>query len=475
MTARFSLISLVAAIVATPAVSAQDLPIQLHIDHASFAYDETSSLVEMYLAFKATTLPFVAGDGRFFASMPVDLSIHRSSAAVSAGTSAETVWTDSLDLSFEIADTTGFQEGQQFVHPVRAAVPPGEYELQVTIPGDGLGRRELMLRRELIIPDYSDSNLVALSDVTLASELRQAESRDEAFYKNGLVVKPNTSQLYGAGLSRLFFYAEAYNLDRLARSSDKYTLFSYISQANQPRPLEGLQSRSVRELRSPDVLVGSFDLSALPSGSYFLRLALLNAENESIVERSRKFFVYNPHIQQAVPLGLETEFETSQYATMTLEEVEQMTEYISVIMTDSERRQSRSVRDPEERRRNLRMFWQRRDPDSNTAVNEFQERFYQRLRYANDRYTTEFDEGWETDRGRALLKYGSPTAIEPHLFDRGFRPHEIWEYNNIPGEGQAMFVFADRDGYGFFELLHSTVSGERKLPNWQAEIRQSTQ
>lgn len=467
---RFLTSCLLVALIAVPVSQAQDMPVQLDVDHASFAYDGSASMVEMYMAFEARTLPFLADGDHFMASLPVDVTIQRSTEALLPGSPAEAVWSDSLDLSFVIADTTGLQEGQQFVHQVRAAVPPGEYELQINLPASA-SRPQLMLRRDVIVPDFSDSDLVELSDITLASELRQATNREEAFFKNGLVVKPNANQLYGAGLSQLFFYAEAYNLDRLAATSDEYTLLAYVAEANLPQPIEGLQRRTKRPLRSPDVLVGNFNLATLPSGSYFLRVALLNSENESVVERSRKFFVYNPHIQQVVRRSLEADFETSQYATMPVEEVDKMMEHIQAIATDNERSRMRGIEDLEERRRFLMNFWQTRDPNPNSPLNEFQDEFYQRLQYANDRYTTTFDEGWKTDRGRALLKYGTPTNVEPHLFDRGFRPYEIWQYNNIPGEGQAIFIFADRDGYGFFELLHSTVSGERKLVNWQQEIR----
>jgi hypothetical protein len=61
--------------------------------------------------------------------------------------------------------------------------------------------------------------------------------------------------------------------------------------------------------------------------------------------------------------------------------------------------------------------------------------------------------------------------IEPHLYDRDMIPHEIWQYNNIPGEGRAVFVFADRNSFGRFELIHSSVPGERSLPDWQEELR----
>ena len=472
--ARRVLAVLAAAILSLSSAEAQDLPIQLDLDHASFAYDDASSLIEVYLAFEATTLPFQSADAGFMAILPLDLAVRHATEAVLPGSPVEAVWADSTNLSFVIADTSALQQGQQFVHQVRAAIPPGEYELQVTIPGDA-SRSQLMLRRDIVVPNFSDSDLVEMSDITLASELRRAETREEAFYKNGLVVKPNANQLYGSGLSQLFYYAEAYNLDRLASQSDNYTLLAYVAEANLPQPIEGLQKRSERPLRNPDVLVGNFDLSLLPSGSYFLRVALLNSRNESIVERSRKFFVYNPHIQQVVSRGLEEDFETSQYATMGIDEVDQMMAHIEVIATENERTRIRNIQDLEERRRFLMNFWQMRDPNPNTPINEFQEEFYQRLQYANDRYTTSFDEGWQTDRGRTLIKYGSPTNVDPHLFDRGFRPYEVWEYNNIPGEGQAIFVFADRDGYGFFELLHSTVTGERKLANWQNEIRETTQ
>ncbi|MFT5142838.1 MAG: GWxTD domain-containing protein [Rhodothermales bacterium] len=469
---RTFLVCMLAGVLSVSAVTAQDLPIQLDVDHASFAYDDSASMIEMYLAFEAKTLPFVGSELGFSAILPVDISVQRSTDALLPGSPIEAVWSDSLDLTFVIADTSGLQEGQQFLHQVRAAVPPGEYEMQIIIP-EGANRPQLMLRRDMVVPDFSDSDLVELSDITLASELRQASSRDEAFFKNGLVVKPNANQLFGSGLNQLFFYAEAYNLNRLSAESENYTMLSYIARANLPQPIENLQRRALRPIRDPDVVVGNFDLSLLPSGSYFLRLAVLNSDNESVVERSRKFFVYNPHIQQVVTQGLETDFETSQYANMAVEEVDQMQAHIQSIATTTEKSRMKTIEDLEERRRFLMQFWMTRDPNTNTPVNELQEEFYQRLQYANDRYTTAFDEGWETDRGRTLLRFGSPTNVDPHLFDRGLRPHEIWQYNNIPGEGQAIFVFADRDGYGFFELLHSTVSGERKLANWQAEIRET--
>ena len=450
----------------------QAIPVQIDLDHATFALEEATSLVEFYLSFEAATLSYVSAEQGFLAELPVGMTMMRSTQAGMSDTPEEPVWQDELNLSFMMADTTGLAEGQHFVHQVRAAIPPGEYELRVNVPEDAAqGRLGVEMRRDVVVPDFGGESLVRISDITLASSIQQSQDRESPFWKNGLLIRPNANQLFGSGLNTLFYYTEVYNLDA-ADMGDTYTVFSYLSDANLPTPMSQYSKRSSRQLRSPDVLVGTFNIRELPSGSYFLRIAVLNENNESVAEQARKFFVYNPDVERETQVvSLEETFETSQYARMTEEELDRMEDHIDVIATDAERRRLRGIRDLDERRRFFMQFWTVRDPNPNTPVNEYQDEFYSLIQYANDRYTNSFREGWQTDRGRTLIRYGAPTAIEPHLFDRGMVPYEVWEYNNIPGEGQAIFVFADPNELGEFELMHSTVSGERQMANWQSELR----
>lgn len=447
------------------------LPIQVDLDHATFAYDADQSLVEVYMAFGANSLQYTSVEEGFLARLPLDLSVQRSTDATLEGTPEDAVWQDTLTLSFVLPDTTGLLPGQYFVHQLRVPVRPGEYELHVTVPEDpAMGRSRLRLQRDILVPDFSQSQLVGLSDITLATTINQSEERDNPFFKNGLVIRPNANQLYGEGLNRLFYYAEAYNTDAVVEDDEKYTLLAYIAEANRPQPLPGLERRNERDPRSPDVLVGTFNLKSLPSGSYFLRLAVLDDENQALAEQSRKFFIFNPSVQREEPVALEASFETSEYATMSEEEVDKSFEHVAVIATDRDKRRMRSIQDLDERRRFLMDFWRARDPNPTTPVNEFKDEYYSRLQYANERYSSSLTEGWKSDRGRTLIKYGPPAQIEPHLYDRESLPYEIWQYNNIPGEGQAIFIFADRNSFGEFELLHSTVSGEPKMSNWQQEL-----
>ena len=448
-------------------------PVEVDLDHAAFAYDDSESMLEVYLAFGASSLQYVAEAEQYLARLPLTMALLRSTSATLEGTPSDPIWQDDLTLDFAVADTAGLVQGQYFVRQARLTVLPGEYELRVVIPADAAqGRQELELRRDVLVPDFADNTLIGLSDITLATTITRGQDRNDQFYKNGLIIRPNANQLYGAGMTNLFYYAEAYNIDTIASGGGQYTLLTYVAEANSPQPLPGLQKRTQRPARTPDVLAGSFQINELPSGSYFLRLVLLDENNESRAEQSRKFFVFNPNVAREQALALETSFETSAYATMTEEEVEKGLKHMRIIATEQEQRRARGIQDLDEKRRFLMDFWQVRDPDPSTLINEFREEFYGRLQYANERYSVRSMEGWQTDRGQTLIKYGSPSAIEPHLYDRGFKPYEIWEYNNIPGEGQAVFIFADRDGFGEFEMIHSTVAGERKLANWMEEIRE---
>lgn len=462
-----ALLLILAALLALPA-SAQI--VQVDMDQAAFAYDDDNALLEVYLAFDASTLPFEPVDANFEALLPVRLALGQSSIAL-PGVAPVSVWQDTLALRFLVADTSMAVPGRYYLQQVRTLVAPGAYVLSATIPA-AEGRSEVMLRRDVLVPDFSRaSRMAALSDVELASAIGASTDRDDPFYKNGLIVRPNANQLYGEGVSRLFYYAEAYGTGTVG-AGDEYTLYAFVSEANRPTPVAGLSQRTKRAARSPDVLVGSFDVSALASGSYFLRLAVLDANNEAVAEQSRKFFVYNPNVQREVAAtGPTATFEETSYAAMPEAEVDVAMELAEVIATQTEQRRMRRIQDLDERRRFLADFWEARNPNPGTQVNTVRDEFERRVEYVSDRYGTPRREGWKTDRGRVILKYGQPTSVTPRLYERDAYPHDIWTYNNIPGEGQALFVFVDRDGFGEFRLLHADVAGETNLPNWRDEVQ----
>ncbi len=95
-------------------------------------------------------------------------------------------------------------------------------------------------------------------------------------------------------------------------------------------------------------------------------------------------------------------------------------------------------------------FWKKLDPTPDTPFNELQAEFYERVAYANEKFSLTRDDGWRTDRGRIYIVYGPPDSVE-HQRDRQFRDYEIWRYTNLHKE----FVFWDRNGTGNYQLVRA--------------------
>jgi len=93
-------------------------------------------------------------------------------------------------------------------------------------------------------------------------------------------------------------------------------------------------------------------------------------------------------------------------------------------------------------------FWESRDPNSATPVNEFQDDFFRRLRYANQHFGTAVLPGWKTDRGYVVLKYGDPDRIERSSLSIDAPAVETWLYDDLG----RRFVFVDDEGLGDFRL-----------------------
>ncbi len=82
-------------------------------------------------------------------------------------------------------------------------------------------------------------------------------------------------------------------------------------------------------------------------------------------------------------------------------------------------------------------FWLKFDPNPMTAENEFRIQYLDRLTYVNRAYGSSLKQGWRTDRGRVLLKYGMPNEVrevEYIDFESRFGPYterfdfEVWIY-----------------------------------------------
>ena len=138
---------------------------------------------------------------------------------------------------------------------------------------------------------------------------------------------------------------------------------------------------------------------------------------------------------------------------------------VAYIITDAEKKAFDKLSTDEERENFIENFWRRRDPDPDTEENEYREEFYERIAYANEKFTSGIP-GWKTDRGRIYITFGKPDSIESHpsggSYDRPSYegggstttyPFEIWFYRHLDNVGDGIEIeFVDPTGTGEYRI-----------------------
>src|ERR1700752_776274 len=125
-----------------------------------------------------------------------------------------------------------------------------------------------------------------------------------------------------------------------------------------------------------------------------------------------------------------------------------LNEDVVYIISPEERSAFLHLQTNEEREQFIEQFWQRRNPDPDSAENTFKEEHYRRIAYTNEHFASGIP-GWKTDRGRIYIMWGPPDEVDTHpsggSYDRppeeGGRetstyPFEDWRYRYLEGWGE---------------------------------------
>jgi len=166
-------------------------------------------------------------------------------------------------------------------------------------------------------------------------------------------------------------------------------------------------------------------------------------------------------------------------------------EEVRWIITEEEREAFKLLTNDEEREKFVEGFWNRRDPTPDTVENEFRDQYYQRVLYANERFSSGIP-GSKTDRGRIYIVYGPPDEIESHpsggTYDYPVSlgggstqtfPFELWRYRYIADIGQDIVIeFVDPCMCGDFhvtmdpnekDVLAHVPTGQQRLQKFQKD------
>lgn len=359
-----------------------------------------------------------------------------------------------------VGDSSELSDANYTLFFVRSLeLPPGSYKARLVVT-DLASKASAESVMPVRVPDFRGRRL-ALSDLELGYDVIEVagdtvDRQFDVLVKNQYKVYPDCRALVGSAQPRLFFYTEAYNLAFDPTRDNSYKLaFSIIPTDGSPaRPL-GVQTPT--KPGTSAVLASAVSVRDLPSGMYRLRIELSDPASSQSAAVEKNFQVV------AAPSD-----------SLTPEEIQRLRDIMAYIARPSDLTMFESL-GPVGKRNFMVQFWKDRDPTPGTPVNEFKEEHLERMNYANEKFSAgvhAHSDGWRTDRGRIYIIHGPPDHIDRFPFTSDRAGIEKWDYENLPGQGQAYFLFVDERGYGDYRLVQSTARGERRDPYWERQVQQ---
>lgn len=311
-----------------------------------------------------------------------------------------------------------------------------------------------------------------ISDIYFASVISNQDSSkiqwDKEFLKYENFVVPNASKQYFSNTEKILLYLEVYNSKYNCESEYKieYKILDAVKKVKHV-----LVSKN---MNLSDKLIPETQAIAIPNlatGVYYLEVSIFKDDEETANDISnQKFFYLNfekgPELEARFT---ENElFEKSEFITMDEETITREYDKLKFIMSKQDLNVWEGLTDLKAKQRALFTYWRSKDTDTTTYYNEAKEDFDKAVRYANQYYQfSPSIEGWRTDRGRVLLKYGFPMVVEKFPRNGEKIPCEIWYYGEAGGG--MYFYFVDNTGFNNFILAHSTIFGENQNEYWIEE------
>jgi GWxTD domain-containing protein len=333
------------------------------------------------------------------------------------------------------------------VFPV--TLPPGVHLLALTVR-DTVSGREGTCRQTFAAPAFAPERL-SLSDLQVGTSISDAEGKGR-FVKNRKLVMPNVTRSISASSPSLFLYFEIYNLSPGKSGGSETFRVTYAVLDSADHEVRRFPVRNVAKPGLSCAKAEVLDLSGLAPGDYTLRVRVSEGPNDPGAEGRRSFHLLP--VPSPMPLLSLDEDALHRYF-----------DGMKYLATQKELDLYRSL-DPEGKRRFVLGFWKQRDPTPGTQENEFAGEHFRRMGYADKHLRQGQMKGSDTDRGRVYILYGPPSDIAKRTQPTDGKSYEVWTYET---GGYYEFVFLDRRGVGDFELIHSTMPGEKYNPTWQEE------
>jgi GWxTD domain-containing protein len=380
-------------------------------------------------------------------------------------------------VSVKVADASGLtlyrQSWQTKVDAARApedayaveivdfTLAPGSYRLEVAV-GDSASGRQARRTVEL----EALSKMAKASDLLASPGIRVAAANDTVpkpgeFRAGNNLVTAVARVVLTPLRAHVYYLMEAYS------PTEQPGKMGVSIRDSAGRPVVETPPLDVTVAPGGSVLKGQLDLTGLPPGDYTM-ISKLQLGGETI-ERSAALTMADLTQTLVRDSAARDEAKVTDegfFAAMPAGELDDAKAPLAYIAEGRELSSWDKKMSPGAKRRFLAEFWKRRDPSPGTPRNERREQFYQAIAYADAHYREpgkNAPDGWRTDRGRVYAKNGTPDDILQRPKVAYGEAFEVWKYTR----GKARYyIFADRTGFGAYQLIYSNDVSETDQPAW---------
>ena len=435
-----------------------------YVDVCSFQSTDGNPYLEFYLDVAANTVNFVQEEGgQFSGKVEVDLGI------VERG-SDEQVYARKFELlSGQVPDTTPQSLNFGILDVRRISLDPGKYiftgYLRDLNNPDG---KQHMFVREFEM-STGKTEFTSLSEISFIQSFSKSTSPSAAS-KHGYDIIPLVTNGNFVDADEFKFYAEAYNTDK--ESEEVFFVNCYLSLANSNDQLTGYK-KVMRMTPNPlNIITSSFDISKLPSETYYLNIDLFSREQKLIASGSKKLFLSNSRVDG--PVASEVDIPYEDHFSLDEKELDYYIHTLYYISTPTEREFAKALKSEQDKQIYFMNFWAKRRENTADSPGKPWTAYKSRVDHANQKFRAAHLEGWRTSRGRILLTYGAPNDEEIVPGNNSTHPYIVWSYNKVVTQANVQFVFINlNEATNDYELIHSNRLGEPNNPRWQYDVQRS--
>jgi GWxTD domain-containing protein len=435
-------------VVSCLALRAQQLDVVA--DVVQFRGNGAEAQWELHYSFSDTTLRYVVAPTGFVGEMLCSLSVIQDTQVV-----VSDVWIAAAESRTAVPVHSRYYAGIRTL-----ALPPGTY----TVNFEAVDANDRTRRTTATFSTKVEgiSSRAGMSDIMFV--MPKEVSADPRFVRAGQPCDPNPRHELTGLAPALGVYVEFYN----AKLAGLDTSYAELSVFNNVRDEEFTTYIPVVGASNNLAIRQEFQLDNLRTGIYSLRIRLLAKDKSKVLDsREERLYILNPAMppEQQKLLTEDEDFQASEWSIATGDKLKLELELCEVLASKGEIETKKQCTDERSQQRFLYRFWKVRDTDESTPANERLDEFRKMITRAQSMYSSiVFSEGWRSDRGRILLRYGQPTRVKQYFQTREHKAYEKWWYQGI--QGGACFTFVDVNQQQDHRLVHSTVIGWIFEPNW---------